>query len=57
MAVYEFECQACGERFELSLPISQHDRLKDDPPECPKCKGKQTRQVVSMFSCKAPSAY
>jgi putative FmdB family regulatory protein len=57
MAVYEFECQACGERFELSVPISQHDRLKEDPPACPKCGGKQTQQMVSMFSCKAPSAY
>lgn len=57
MAVYEFECRACGERFEVTVPISQHDRLKAEPPECPKCAGRETRQVVSMFSCKAPSAF
>jgi putative FmdB family regulatory protein len=57
MAVYEFECLGCGERFELSVPMSQHDKLKSDPPACPKCSGKETQQLVSMFSCKTPSGY
>lgn len=57
MAVYEFECRACGERFEVTVPISQHDRLKTDPPGCPKCSATETQQVVSMFSCKTPSGY
>lgn len=57
MAVYEFECQACGERFELTMSISDHDRLKKEPPACPKCEKTETRQLVSMFSCKTPSGY
>lgn len=57
MAVYEFECQACGERFELTMSISDHDRLKNEPPACPKCEKTETRQLVSMFSCKTPSGY
>ena len=57
MAVYEFECQDCGERFELVVPISEHDRLKLEPPKCPKCSGGKTTQVVSLFSCKVPSGY
>jgi putative FmdB family regulatory protein len=57
MAVYEFECQACGKRFEVSVPISQHDKLKEDPPACPDCQKKDTRQLVSNFSCKTPSGY
>lgn len=57
MAAYDFECQSCGERFEVSWPISQHDQLRDKPPECPKCGKRETRQLASMFSCKAPSAF
>lgn len=57
MAMYEFECQACGERFEVNVPISQHDRLKGEPPACPACAKTETRQLVSMFSCKTPSGY
>jgi putative FmdB family regulatory protein len=37
MAVYEFECKSCGKHFEVSVPISEHDRLKKRPPKCPRC--------------------
>jgi putative FmdB family regulatory protein len=57
MAVYEFECESCGERFEVSAPVKEHDRLKEQPPECPKCGERQTRQQVTMFGCKTPSGY
>ena len=57
MAVYEFECQSCGERFEVRMGISEHDRTKDQPPACPKCGKRETRQLVSSFNCKAPSKY
>jgi putative FmdB family regulatory protein len=55
MAVYEFECQSCGERFEVTAPVKEHDRLKEQPPECPKCGERQTRQQVTLFGCKTPS--
>ncbi len=57
MALYEFECRSCGERFELSLPMAQQPALKEEPPACPKCSSRQTRQLVSSFSCKPPSKY
>ena len=41
MAVYEFECKACGKHFEVTVPISEHDRLKKRPPKCRKCGTKQ----------------
>lgn len=43
MPLYEYECQACGERFELIQKFS------DGPPDaCPKCaKGPVHRQVSS----------
>ena len=52
MAVYEFECAACGERFEVQRPMSEHDRLKEQAPLCPKCGRTETRQLVSVFNCK-----
>lgn len=57
MAVYEFECTSCGERFEVSRSITEHDRLKESPPPCPKCKKTETRQLVSMFNCKPPAKF
>jgi len=57
MAFYEFECQDCGERFELSVPMSDHDKLRKEPPACPKCGKTRTQQLVSIFSCKTPSGY
>ena len=57
MAIYEFECKGCGNRFEVSVPISQHDHLKQQPPVCPKCGKTEVRQLVSIFSSKAPSKY
>ena len=57
MSVYEFECKECGKQFEVSVPISEHDRLKKRPPVCPKCGKTRVQQVVSSFSTKAPSKY
>jgi putative FmdB family regulatory protein len=57
MAVYEYECSACGERFEVSVPMKDFDHLKEEPPTCPKCAEKQTHQLVSHFECKTPSGY
>jgi putative FmdB family regulatory protein len=55
MAVYEFECAACGVRFEVQRPMSEHDHLKEQAPTCPKCGKTDTRQLVSVFNCKSPS--
>jgi putative FmdB family regulatory protein len=40
MPVYEFQCNACGVRFEMQRKFS------DDPlKECPKCGGEVTRLI------------
>lgn len=57
MATYEYECGSCGKRFEVNIPMSEHDALRADPPTCPDCGEKESRQVVSLFSCKIPSGY
>ena len=57
MAVYEFECTECGERFDVNVNMKEHDRIKERPPTCPKCGANQTHQLVSQFGCKTPSGY
>ena len=55
MAIYQYECRACGERFEMSARMSEHNQLKQKPPACPACGKQDTRRVISLFSCKLPS--
>ena len=55
MAIYEFQCQACGTHFEMRMPMSTHDEIKQSPPACPACGEPATRQVVSEFACKTPA--
>lgn len=55
MATYEFECKDCGTRFQVTSPMAEHDRLKERPPECPKCRKTNTAQCVTLFSCKTSS--
>jgi putative FmdB family regulatory protein len=57
MASYEFECHACGERFQVNVAMSEHESLKANPPICPKCGKHESRQLVSLFTCKTPSGY
>lgn len=51
MALYEFECASCGERFEVARPMAEHQRLREQPPLCPKC-GQQARELMPLISCK-----
>ena len=46
MPVYEYECNACGELFEMRQNMS-------DPPakECPKCGG-EAKRIVSTAAFK-----
>ena len=57
MASYEFECLACSERFQVHVPMSEHDGLKAHPPICPKCASHNTRQLVSLFNSRPASGY
>jgi putative FmdB family regulatory protein len=56
MAIYEFECTACGERFEVSKAMSQHDQLKQQPPACPKCGKSETHELAPLVGYKTPSS-
>ncbi len=46
MPIYEFECEKCGEKFDLLLGLHY------DPKEirCPKCQSSKARRLLSGFS-------
>lgn len=56
MPIYEYECATCGKRFDKAMTMAEHGQLKAGQPKCPDC-GKPAKQLVSDFSCKAPSKY
>ena len=57
MAAYGYECTACKEQFEVNVPMSQSDRLDQEPPRCPTCGTSETRRVVSTFYSKLASTW
>jgi putative FmdB family regulatory protein len=56
MPTYEFECRDCQKRFDVIALITEHGKLKDQPPTCPQCGQTDTRQLASLFNCKTASA-
>jgi putative FmdB family regulatory protein len=52
MALYEYKCSECEERFELMRSMS----AADDPVECPECGGTQARRLISSFAAVTPGA-
>jgi putative FmdB family regulatory protein len=43
MPIYEYECRACGHRFELIVRVS-------DTPVCPSCQGQDLERLLSLFA-------
>ena len=39
MARYDFKCSHCGQKYEVRLPMSEHD----NPPNCSYCGGELKR--------------
>ena len=42
MPIYEYECRACGNRFEQLI-------IHSTTPECPSCQGRNLERLVSLF--------
>jgi len=51
MPVYEFQCRACGERFERKLSVAE----RDEAGCCPRCGRRQTERVMSGFWSRTPA--
>lgn len=47
MPTYDFICEKCGHEFEAVMSMSQHAGAS---PACPKCKSKQTAQLITTFT-------
>jgi putative FmdB family regulatory protein len=52
MALYEYKCAGCEDRFDLMRPMS----AADDPAECPECGSTESRRVISNFASITPGA-
>jgi putative FmdB family regulatory protein len=52
MALYEYKCSDCEERFELMRPMNEADDLAG----CPECGGTESRRLVSNFASITPGA-
>jgi putative FmdB family regulatory protein len=46
MPIYEYECQKCGERFEVRRGMAE----SDNETKCPKCEAEKPRRVFSVFA-------
>jgi putative FmdB family regulatory protein len=44
MPIYEYECPACGAKFELRQDMNDSDNEKT----CPKCKEPGSRRILSL---------
>ncbi|MGH3088410.1 MAG: FmdB family zinc ribbon protein [Rubrobacteraceae bacterium] len=45
MALYEYKCSDCEDKFDLMRPMS----AADDPAACPECGSESSMRVVSNF--------
>jgi len=43
MPIYEYECEACGERFDRLRRMADADA----PVSCPKCAAEQSKRRIS----------
>jgi putative FmdB family regulatory protein len=46
MALYEYKCAECDERFDLMRPMSESDTAA----ECPECGSERSQRVISNFA-------
>ena len=46
MPTYEFYCHKCKKPFNVIISISEYEKKKY---ECPRCKGKNVKQLISSF--------
>jgi putative FmdB family regulatory protein len=45
MPLYEYQCDNCGEKFEVRRPI----HASDEPAPCPNCESTDAKRQVSLF--------
>jgi putative FmdB family regulatory protein len=48
VAVYEFKCKACDNRFDVMRPMSR----QHEPAPCPTCRSHETMRLLSLFAAR-----
>ena len=46
MPIYEYECKACGEKFEMRRSLGDSDK----EVRCPRCGAEHPQRVLSLFA-------
>lgn len=46
MPIYEYRCRKCGEVFDLTEHVADHEKSH---PQCPKCKSDEVEPVLTAF--------
>lgn len=52
MPSYEFQCERCRKRFELSYTVSEYERQMKKKIKCPKCASVKVVRQISVFEVK-----
>ena len=52
MALYEYKCTNCEERFDLMRSMSE----ADESTRCPECGGTEAYRLISSFAAITPGA-
>ena len=47
MPTYEYKCKDCGEVFDQTITVQEHEEGK--VPSCPKCKSRNVEQQPTAF--------
>jgi putative FmdB family regulatory protein len=52
MPKYEFQCEKCRKRFELTCSVTEYERQTKKKIKCPKCASVKVIRQISSFEVK-----
>jgi putative FmdB family regulatory protein len=52
MPTYEFHCEKCRKRFELTYSVADYERAVRKKIKCPKCSSTRVVRQISAFEVK-----
>jgi putative FmdB family regulatory protein len=52
MPTYEFQCEKCRKRFEVTYTIMEYERQGKKKMKCPRCASSRVLRQISSFEVK-----
>jgi putative FmdB family regulatory protein len=49
MPTYEYRCRKCGEVFDVTQHVAEHEQAR---PRCPRCNSEEVEPVLTTFYAK-----